>query len=135
MAEIAGVNPATVRRWLAGSSPIPYAVAQLFRLRCRGVIGPEWEDWAFGADGLLYHPFWRRGFTGRELAGLWFECRQMVSLKARVKQMEKEKQRLAEELDRAEDRAGFYRRQVRLEAQMGLALMRVSGRPCCGGRC
>jgi hypothetical protein len=64
--KLAGVSLATVRRWMAGATPIPYAVQQLFRLRSYGVVGEDWEGWRFGTDGLLYHPFWRRGFTGRE---------------------------------------------------------------------
>lgn len=63
--KLAGVSLATVRRWMAGSTPISYAVQHLFRLRSYGVVG--------------------------------------------------------------EDLAGFYRRQVRLEANMGMALVRIAG--------
>ncbi|MFA7239885.1 MAG: hypothetical protein WC091_07210 [Sulfuricellaceae bacterium] len=56
------------------------AVQQLFKLRQNGVIGKEWKDWKIGTDGLLYHPFWRRGFTGHELAGMWYEIQTKTSL-------------------------------------------------------
>lgn len=125
--ELAGVTSGTVRRWLSGSTPIPYAVQQLFRLRCFGVVGKDWEGWRFGTDGLLYHSTWRRGFTGHELAGMWYGVQRTASLEAQVRQLERDKVRLLEELERAEDMAGFYRRQVRLEAAMGMALMRIAG--------
>lgn len=125
--DLAGVTVPTVRRWLSGYTPIPYAVQQLFRLRCCGVVGKDWEGWRFGPDGLLYHPFWRRGFTGRDLAGMWYGVQRTASLEAQVRQLEKDKSRLLEDLERAEDLAGFYRRQVRLEASMGMALVRIAG--------
>jgi hypothetical protein len=58
---------------------------------------------------------------------MWFECQQAASLKTRVHQLEAEKERLQDDLARAEDLAGFYRRQVRLEANMGMALVRIAG--------
>ncbi|MDD5328906.1 MAG: hypothetical protein PHX38_02800 [Sulfuricella sp.] len=127
VAEIAGVSPGTVRRWLAGSSPIPYAVAQLFRLRCRGLVGPDWEDWRFGADGLLYHPQWRRGFTGRELAGMWITTQLAAGLRADLRQAQRDKAAQQAEIEQLEERVYFYRRQVRLEASLGLALVRMVG--------
>lgn len=125
--ELAGVSAATVRRWLSGATPIPYAVQQLLQLRCRGVVGKDWEGWRFGPDGLLYHPSWRRGFTGHELAGMWYGMQRAATLERQVKQLEREKAGLLEDLERAEDLAGFYRRQVQLEATMGLALVRIAG--------
>lgn len=125
--DLAGVTAGTVRRWLAGSTPIPYAVQQLFRLRCCGVIGKDWEGWRFGPDGLLYHPSWRRGFTGRDLAGMWYGVQRVATLERQVRQLEKDCEGLRVDLERAEDLAGFYRRQVRLEATMGLALVRIAG--------
>lgn len=44
---------------------------------------------------------------------------------AGARQLEAEKERLQDDLARAEDLAGFYRRQVRLEANM--ALVRIAG--------
>ena len=125
--DLAGVTAGTVRRWMAGDTPIPYAVQQLFRLRCCGVVGKDWEDWRFGPDGLLYHPSWRRGFTGRDLAGMWYGVQRAASLERQVLHLEKDKAGLLEDLERAEDLAGFYRQQVRLEATMGMALMRIAG--------
>lgn len=127
IAELTGVTGSTVRRWISGATPIPYAVQQLFRLRCCGVVGKDWDGWRFGTDGLLYHPSWRRGFTGHELAGMWYGVQHAASLERQVRQLEKERTALLLDLERAEDRAGFYRRQVRLEATMGLALVRIAG--------
>lgn len=125
--DLAGVTAGTVRRWLSGSTPIPYAVQQLFRLRCCGVVGKDWEGWRFGPDGLLYHPTWRRGFTGRDLAGMWYGVQRVATLERQARQLEKECEKLRVDLERAEDQAGFYRRQVQLEATMGLALVRIAG--------
>ncbi len=127
ISELCGVSACTVRRWLAEASPIPYAVAQLFRLRARGVVGPEWEDWRFGTDGLLYHPQWRRGFTGRDLAGMWWQCAQVDALEAKVRQLEAERRRLVDQVDELEALAAFYRRQVGLSSRLGLALQRIAG--------
>lgn len=127
IAELSGFSLGTIRRWMSGASPIPYAVQQLFRLRCCGVVGKDWEGWRFGADGLLYHPTWRRGFTGHDLAGMWYGTQRAVTLERQLRQLEKDYEVLRVDLERAEDQAGFYRRQVRLESVMGLALMRVAG--------
>lgn len=127
IAELSGVTVGTVRRWLAGATPIPYAVQQLFRLRTHGVVGKDWEGWRVGSDGLLYHPFWRRGFNGHELAGMWFEAQRVFSLTRDVRQLEKDCEALRVDAVKAEELAGYYKRQVRLEAQMGLALARIAG--------
>ena len=125
--ELVGVTVGTVRRWLAGATPIPYAVQQLFRLRCCGVVGKDWEGWRFGSDGLLYHPFWRRGFTGHELAGMWYGVQRTATLERQIRQLEKDCEGLRVDALKAEELAGYYRRQVRLEASMGLALARIAG--------
>lgn len=127
IAELTGVTGSTVRRWLSGDTPIPYAVQQLFRLRCCGVVGKDWEGWRFGQDGLLYHPTWRRGFTGHDLAGMWYGVQRAATLERQLRQLEKDCEGLRVDLERAEDLAGFYRRQVQLEATMGMALVRIAG--------
>lgn len=112
---------------MSGTTPIPYAVQQMFRLREHGVVGKDWEGWRFGSDGLLYHPHWRRGFTGHELAGMWFEVQLVYGLKMDIGQLEKDCEALRVDAVKAEELAGYYRRQVRLEASMGLALARIAG--------
>lgn len=125
--ELVGVTVPTVRRWLSGAIAIPYAVQQLFRLRCCGVVGKDWEGWRFGTDGLLYHPTWRRGFTGRDLAGMWYGVQRVATLESKIRQLEKDYSGLLVDLERSEDLTGFYRRQVRLEATLGLSLVRIAG--------
>lgn len=127
IAELCGVTVGHARRWLSGSVPVPFAVAQLFRLRSRGVIGSEWDGWAFGTDGLLYHPQWRRGFTGHELAGMFWTCQQVRGLEYRVRELEKELHQVQIDLHRAEAQRDYLRRQVRIEGALGMALVRIAG--------
>lgn len=52
---------------------------------------------------------------------MWYGTQRAVTLE---RQLEKDKAGLLEDLERAEDLAGFYRRQVQLEATM--MLVRIS---------
>ncbi len=49
---------------------------RLMRLRMDGDLsalgGKHWQGYRFGADGLFYHPAWRRGFTPGELSAMFF---------------------------------------------------------------
>jgi len=90
-------------------------------------VPPEWAAFGarFGRDGLLYLAEWRRGFTVHELRALFFDCQ-------RARTLEREKNRLADELARAESEkekaealAAWYRRQLVLESRLGAMLARL----------
>lgn len=127
ISALLGYSPSTVRRWQTEKWDIPFVVQQFLRQRIDRLVGVEWDGWRFGSDGLLYHPFWRRGFSGRELAGMWWGIQQKTTLEIKVKELERKIRRLESDLDQAESRAFFYRSQVRLESSMGMALMRIAG--------
>lgn len=124
--ELTGYHPTTIRKWFAGSASVPFVVAQFFRVRSRGVIGKHWENWHFGSDGLLYHPQWRRGFDGYELAAMFWGCQIKNTLQSDINVLKSEIERLSAKLDNAESQVFFYRSQVRLEAKLGLALTRIA---------
>lgn len=125
IAELSGYSCSTVRRWFTEKMPVPYTVQQLFKLRRNGVIGKEWQDWKFGSDGLLYHPFWRRGFTGQELAGMWYEIQAKSRLDSEVCQLKKSIEKLSEKIDEQEKLIFFYKSQVRAEAKLGMCMVRI----------
>lgn len=97
-------------------------------LEADGRILPEsWRDWRFGRDGLFYHPQWRRGFEPDELAAMWFTTQQMRALKAQVRQLTADLDRASADLNAAERRAAFYRKQLTLESRLGMCLNRIAG--------
>jgi hypothetical protein len=124
IAELSGYSLSTVNRWFAEKMPIPFTVQQLFKLRQNKVIGKEWKDWKFGSDGLLY-PFRRRGFNGRELAGMWFTIQTNSSLEREVRNLKKSIEKLSDKIDEQEKLIFFYRSQVQAEAKLGMCLMRI----------
>lgn len=126
VADLTGYHPTSVRKWYVGSAPVPFCVFQLFSLRRNGVLGKDWENWRFGSDGLLYHPFWRRGFNGHELAGMWYENQMRYGMEFRIRELSEQVKRLPKKLEDAENQVFFYKSQVTLEAKLGLALSRIA---------
>lgn len=88
------------------------------------LAGESWDGWTLHR-GLLHHPNWRRGFTGHELAALWFECQAVRELERQVRELQADATRNEVALQLAEQRAWWYRRQLTLEAQLGMMLARV----------
>jgi hypothetical protein len=58
---------------------------------------------------------------------MWYEAQRVFGLARDVKRLEKDCEALRVEAVKAEELAGYYMRQVRLEAPMGLALARIAG--------
>lgn len=87
----------------------------------------DWEAFGarFGRDGLLYLAEWRRGFTVHELRALFFECQQVRTLKAEARQLMRDLDMVTAERDELARRVEFYRRQLILEARLGMALLRI----------
>jgi hypothetical protein len=80
----------------------------------------------FGADGLLYLPEWRRGFSVHELRALFFECQSVRTLRVEVKNLKSSTEQLTAQLDAAEARAAFYRQNLVLESRLGMCLIRIA---------
>lgn len=90
------------------------------------IAGDAWRDWTIGADGLLYHPTWRRGFTGHELAALWFECQALAGLRHQVAQLTRDLADQGNQVDELQKENWWYRRQLSLEAKLGMMLERIA---------
>jgi hypothetical protein len=85
-----------------------------------------WAGWRIGRDGLLYAPAWRRGLDPGEILALptlhaleSHRRRQVAELEARIEELEGLHAA-------AEEAARRYRRQVQLEARLGLMLERLA---------
>jgi hypothetical protein len=89
------------------------------------LAGPAWRDWLIDSEGLLHHPSWRRGFTGDELAAMWFTCQQVAALECRIRLLERDAAKASEEIEGLTRLAHWYRRQLSLEARLGLMIERI----------
>ncbi|BBO20870.1 MAG: hypothetical protein HKUEN07_03800 [Rhodocyclaceae bacterium] len=88
-------------------------------------IGPEWAEVFFGADGLLYLPGWRRGFTAAELRQQFFLVQERFYWMRRAEQLQRDLNRLQENLETLEHRSRYYRQQLQLESRLGMMLHRI----------
>jgi len=90
-------------------------------------LPPEWAAYGarFGRDGLLYLAEWRRGFTVHELRALFFDCQQVRTLKAELRQAVTDLERVSIERSQLEVRAAWYRRQLVLESRWAAMLARI----------
>lgn len=74
LCALAGVDRSTAIRWRNGTSRCPPAVVKLAQLRILGdasaLLGPDWDGFTFGRDGLLYADGWRRGFSAGEIRAM-----------------------------------------------------------------
>lgn len=95
-------------------------------MSCR--LPAEWS--AAGArldrDGLLYLNEWRRGFTVHELRSLFFKCQEVRSLNARIRVLERDLAAAGAAADELQRRCAFYRKNLVIESQLGLALSRIA---------
>ncbi|MBM3391450.1 MAG: hypothetical protein FJY34_05675 [Betaproteobacteria bacterium] len=96
------------------------------RIDLAEILGREWEDIYIGADGLLYLPGWRRGFEAGDLKAIFYDNQERYRLKHEAARLTRELERLQEALDQAEKSVWWYRRQMKLEASLGLMLARVA---------
>lgn len=95
------------------------------RIDLAQTIGPEWAEVFFGADGLLYLPGWRRGFTASELRQQFLLTQERFFWMHEAQRLGKELERRDAEIEEVEKRATFYRSQLRLESTLGMMLARV----------
>ena len=91
------------------------------------LLGPAWSGWILGADGLLYAPEWRRGFTAHELRAMWWRCQQVAALEVAARDARRDAQTAQDEADRLAGVVAYLRRQVTLEARLGAMLGRIAG--------
>ncbi len=92
IADYLGVSVKTVKRWQSGQ-PMPAAHFKLLQLRygdLSGLLGSDWSGFRVGVDGLLYHPFFKVGFSAHELLGWFFGRQELAHLRREVKRLESE---------------------------------------------
>lgn len=92
IADYLGVSVRTVKRWKDGH-PLPTTCRRLLQLRygdLSGLLGSDWQGFTFGQDGLLYHPFFKYGFSADEMRGWFFGRQELAHLRREVKRLERE---------------------------------------------
>jgi hypothetical protein len=89
------------------------------------VIGPEWAEVEAGPAGLTL-PGWRRPFDPGELRAMFQYCRQVELLQIENARLRKERAEAWQRAEAAEDRAEWYRQQLRLESRLGAMLVRLA---------
>lgn len=89
------------------------------------VYGPAWAEVRITSAGL-YLPGWRRPFTAPELRSAFFRLQQIGALEIDNRRLRKDRQKAWDALQAAENRAEYYRRQLRLESSLGAMLQRVA---------
>lgn len=84
-------------------------------------LGPEWEGFSLSAAGLQ-HPYWRRAFTAGDFKAMFYQIQQVRILELDLSRARAALETARAAQDAAEDRADFYRRQLRLESRFGMML-------------
>ncbi len=128
LARFFGVSQTTLQRWLDGRVRPPAAVMRLARLRWRGdlsaVFGPAWFELSASEAGLLL-PGWRRPFSPGDLRSTWARLQQLECLRLENDRLRRERAAAWQAAEAAEDAAGWYRSQLRLESRLGAMLQRI----------
>jgi hypothetical protein len=88
------------------------------------IIGPDWQGWTWN-DGQIFAPEWRRGLTPAEIRAIPYLRALEADGRRKREKHRQEVRMLRAAAELATRRAEFYRRQVRLEATLGLALQRI----------
>lgn len=98
------------------------------------LLGSTWEgfrlvggrnDSIVPFQGEFGHESWRRPFAAGELRRLFWTSQFWEQSKYEVAQLRRDMAHLAGEIESAEARAEFYRRQLRLESRAGLMLAHI----------
>jgi hypothetical protein len=88
----------------------------------------DWTGWVIDRSGVLWAPdTWRHGFTPADLRAFFFLVQNARSLERDLARVRAELDDLVDANAALEKRAAFYRKQCVLEAQLGLALVRIGG--------
>lgn len=132
IADYLGVSARTVRRWQAGH-PMPAAEFKLMQLRygdLSGLLGPDWDGFTIGRDGLLYHPFYKYGFSADEARGWFFGRQELNYLRLEVKRLDLELSRQKETAWAAvKVNAMLYGQPVRRSSSAACGLPRLRSAP------
>lgn len=108
---------------------VPVALGRLIRYRQRfhlaELLGPDWEGFAAHGPALEF-PGLNRALSMQELRSLWWHIQQVEFWKHQAERTARELARREAAHEAVERSAEFYRRQVKLEAGMGLMLARVA---------
>ena len=127
LADLAGVDATTARRWKSGRARLPTATARLAALRILGdlesLAGPDWSGWRITRDGRLASPRWRRPFERWEIEQLPQLHGQAAGFDVERRQLQRDIEQLRTELDQEKKRAAFYRAQLVNESRLGLAFL------------
>lgn len=90
------------------------------------LLGRDWAGlWSNGA--YLFLPGWRVGFTPAELRALWAQLMEQRVWRYEMEQLRAELARREAETEELARRCAFYRRQVQLEARLGMMLAGLAG--------
>ena len=85
------------------------------------IAGPSWAGWTVG-NGMLWAPEWRQGLEPGEIRALPF----LRAIEADHLRQGRELASVRRQLMTVSRLAGWYRRQLVLEARLGLMLARIA---------
>lgn len=121
------VSVQTVRNWLDGK-PMPTAARKLLQLKYGDLsaLGEEWAGFTLAADGKMYIPWFRGGFTPSQIRSMFFQVQQVRALEAQIREVKRRETALEGDLAESMRHCANYRRLVHLEARLGLMLERVT---------
>lgn len=88
------------------------------------LLGDEWAELRIGPGGLSV-PGWRRPFEAGELRSMFARLQLLTTLEDENRRLRRERAAAWEAAEAAEDRAAWYRSQLRLESSCGLMLARL----------
>jgi hypothetical protein len=91
VAAFLGVSTRTVKRYKAGTVPLPECCRKLLRLRFHGdlsaLLGPDWEGFYVGRKGELYVPGWSNGMRPEQIRAMFFTQQEAAALRADVRKL------------------------------------------------
>lgn len=93
IAQLLGCDIRTARRYKSGSSKLPPLATKLLQLHygdLAGVLGPDWQGFRIGRDGLLYTPLHHRGMSALQISAMFFEHQEVIQLRVEVKKLRAE---------------------------------------------
>ncbi|HJV24554.1 MAG TPA: hypothetical protein VJ673_02660 [Aromatoleum sp.] len=110
---------------MPAAKPRPGSLSSHESLDLGELLGSEWEGFRLSVDGL-HHPYWRRPFECGELKAMFWRSQQVTALELDLTRAKQDAERATAAQDAAEERAAWYRQQLRLESRMGMMLASFS---------
>jgi hypothetical protein len=92
------ITPRTLKRWKEGTARAPHSAIIALKLKLEGDMsvlgGKDWKGFNF-ANGKLFPPYFRGGFTALQISAMFFERQELNWLRRErtqlMAQLEKEK--------------------------------------------